>query len=828
MKVSLNLLKQFIADASFLNNKQEVIDLIGSQLGAVESSLDLKPFYRQALVVKVISSKPIEGSDHLSVCLIDDKGMNSDVERDQDKLVQVVCGAPNVNNEQIAIWLPPGSVVPATAGSEPLRIGIRMILGNSSNGMLASAAELNIGNDHSGIVVLPKDTNWGVSLLDYLHLDDQIIDIENKMFTHRPDLFGQLGIAREVSAIFKRQFISPEWYREDNTPKSQVSRSGLSVENRLLDEGCPRFMAVSIGNIKIEPSPLWLASYLSRCGIRPVNNIVDVTNYVMLITAQPLHAYDLNKVGSGSEAKLIVRNAAEAEELTLIDGSSLKLSAKDIVVASDKGVLGLAGIMGGRESEVGESTNSIVLECANFDMYKIRHSSMEHGIFSEAVTRFNKGQSPRQCPPVLAYALQLIKQVCPSAEQISEVVDSFNRKSIQSVEIEVDLSLIQSYLGLSSLSSEEVSSLLSSAEIPVRADQNKIYVKSPFWRTDLIDPVDVIEEVGRLYGFDKLPSELPLRPANPSKETGLLKIKQQIRLSLSSCGANELLNYSFTDSKLFENCGLDINDAFTLSNALRPELKYYRISIVPSLLVNVHPNHKAGYESFALFEIGKTHDLNQINEENLPQEAERLGLVVSRLKAGKAPSEPAYYQAREFLNYLLGSLNISTSSLQFLPEPLKNDNDFIKSFATYDKDRSAFIVLDDTTIGIIGEFSYSTRKKLKLSDFCAGFELDIKLLDKLTKTCSREYAALGKFPKVIQDITLNSKGKSFSELSIQINNLLNDLITEDMRYSLTPIDAYSPGDYTRDVNWTFRLSVESLKRTLTDQEITHILDKLQV
>jgi phenylalanyl-tRNA synthetase beta chain len=828
MKVSLELLKQLTAgNSDFPTNREEIVERIGSQLGAVESVVDLRPFYQDALIVKVVSSKPILASDHLSVCLVDDKGVYPNVERDVDKLVQVVCGAPNVRTGQVAVWLPPGSIVPSSAGKDPLRIGIRKLVGNVSNGMLASAYELNIGSDHSGIVELPEDTDWGVKLIDYLHLDDWVVDIENKMFTHRPDLFGQLGIARELSAIYGRKFSGPEWYRADNIPTNS-SGGNLSVDNRLVKSVCPRFMAVSLGGIEVGPSPLWLASYLSRCGIRPVNNIVDITNYVMLITAQPLHAYDLEKVTVDAKTKLIVRKAENTEKLKLIDGSEIELRVNDIVIATEKEVIGLAGIMGSKGSEVSASTKAIVLECANFDMYSIRRSSMEHGIFSEAVTRFNKGQSPLQCAPVLAYALDIFKQICPKAEIVSSVVDSRNDQTNRSREIPVELSVVRSYLGLPDLTPEQAAEILTAAEIGIRTQEDKVYATAPFWRTDLNDPVDIIEEIGRLYGYDRLTPQLPVRSITPPIKYGLLTIKDLIRNVMSAAGANELLSYSFTNAKLLTDCGIDPASAYSVINSLSPELKYYRVSLIPSLLFRVHPNHKAGYGSFALFELGRIHKIGLTDNDGLPTEIERLGFVFSSVNRKSNQGEPAYYQARTYLTYLLHALGISTENLQFTPLPMQQVANSMTTPITepYANGRSAVVSYGGEYLGVIGEFNSSTRRNLKLSGYCAGFEIDLALIKVLIEDQPKEYVQLGRFPKVIQDLTVDSGGKSYSELEKSTVDKLSRLLPEDIHYRLEPIDAYRPAADKDNVRWTFRLTAESLERTLTDREISQIINKL--
>ncbi len=823
MKVSLNWMQKLTVIQLPLDSP-DLTNRIGSQIGAIEDALSLKEIYRDALLVKIVTSSAIEGSDHLSLCTIDDKNVVSGVDRLENNLIQVVCGADNVAASQIVVWLPPGSVVPSSFGKEVFKLECREIMGNVSNGMLASAKELAIGDDHQGIVVLPPDTEYGVRLVDYLSLDDTVLDIENKMFTHRPDLFGQLGVAREVAGIYGIKFSSPEWYHEDR-PIKVAATGQLSVDNRLSDSGCPRFMAVSIGNIKIEPSPLWLQSYLARVGIRPINNIVDITNYVMMVTAQPLHAYDLHKITIDDQTELIVRQAQDGEVLNLLDGNSIKLNQSDIVIATKDQAIGLGGVMGGGNSEVDGQTDAIVLECASFNMYSIRRTSMTHGIFSEAVTRYTKGQSPRQCQAVLGLALDLIKQICPESQVISPVVDAKNGNLSKPAPVNVDLSKIESYMGLK-LDADKIVDILNNTELNASVENGQLNVIPPFWRTDIEHPEDLIEEVSRLYGFNNLPLQLPRRTLSPPETPASLSIKRQIRLALASAGANEFLTYSFVDEKLLSNSGLNPDDAYVLTNALSPELKYYRISILPSLLKKVHLNHKAGYDQFAIFEIGKTHLKGSEDDDGLPIELERLSLVISaQLKAAKANYQgPAYYHALGYLFYLIESLGLDKSSLKIAPAGKSLERKWQAIKPQFEPGRCAAISYRGLMLGLIGEFTPSLSRSLKLPVYCAGMELDVEAICKLTQAQPNRYRPLAKYPSVTQDLTVTVKA-DYEDISSQLNNKFKSLLPEDISYSLYPIDAYQHQGMSA-INWTFRLTAGSDKRTLTDKQISEYIEQI--
>jgi phenylalanyl-tRNA synthetase beta chain len=641
MKVSINLAQEYSnVDLKSIAH-DELLKRVGSQLGAVEEVVDWAPKYQGVVVAEIKSCEKHPNADKLHVCLLDDSGKVKGVKRDKDGLVQVVCGAPNVRSTLQVAWIPPGVVVPSTFGTDdPFTLEARELRGVISNGMLASPKELGISEDHDGILEITakdayKKPKTGDHFVDYFGLDDLIVNCENKMFTHRPDCFGNLGVARELAGISGLKFVSPDWYLK--TPKFGSS-SKLPFRIKVESKNVPRFMAVALENISVSKSPYWLQSALTRTGIKPINNVVDVTNYVMHLTGQPLHAFDYDKLKMRSGVGVVIgpRNAKKGEKLTLLGGKEVELSIEDIVVATDKKAVALAGIMGGQETEVDETTKRIVIECATFDMFTIRRSSMRHGLFTDASTRYTKGQSPLQNDRVLKYCMDVIGLVA-GGEQASDVKDE--RQGIKKpVAVKVSVDFINSRLG-SSLKSQEIVKLLQNVEFEVASSNGNLRVTPPFWRTDIEIKEDVVEEVGRLYGYDKLPVSLPMRSAKPTPRNELFDLKQSIREKLSDAGANEILTYSFVHGDLMRNSGIDPDKwAYHIRNAISPGLQYYRTSLIPSLLEKVYPNIRSDFikptddNDFAIFEIGKAHVKGHDDDEKLPGEFERLALVFSAIK----------------------------------------------------------------------------------------------------------------------------------------------------------------------------------------------------
>ncbi|HSX32572.1 MAG TPA: phenylalanine--tRNA ligase subunit beta [Candidatus Saccharimonadales bacterium] len=811
-----------------------LVQKIGAQLAAVEETDVFGKRYDGIIIVKIISSEQHPNADRLHVCKVDDGGKLQTIDRDEEGHVQVVCGAPNVRVGMLAAWIPPGATVPSTYDKEPFVVGSRDLRGVMSHGMMASPKELALGDSHEGLLDIDEGSGPiapGTYFVDAFHMrDDVIIDMENKMFTHRPDLFGWLGIARELEGIQHRPYKSPNWYIQDpEFPDTETDRLPLEVHNEITDV-VPRFTAVVLSNIELKPSPVWLQIDLVRAGLRPINNIVDYTNYYMLLTGQPLHAYDYDKVkniSGGDVAVLTVRRARATETLALLNGKEITLREEDmVVVAGTEHIAGLGGAMGGADTEVDKHTKHIILEAATWDMYTIRRTAMAHGVFTDAVTRFNKGQSPLQNKAVMAKIVDQIRRYA-GGKIASPLVDinhvpseAVSRGNIHAP-VTLTRSFINDRLGWN-LSVDEISQLLTNVEFSVTAHSDAITVAAPFWRTDIEIPEDVVEEVGRLYGFDHLPMVLPKRDLAPAPTEPMLELQTTLRGTLAAAGANEVLTYSFVHGELLDKAGQDRAQAFKLSNALSPDLQYFRMSLAPSLLNLVHTNVKAGYDSFALFEIGKAH-IKGLEVDGLPAELERLAVVCTADgKAANAYSGAAYYQARQYLMRLLKVVGLD-SKVTF--EPV-TEGYTDSAAAYYQPGRAAVVRVGDTTIGRIGEYKSSVRRALKLPNFTAGFELGLTPL-LLHADIDHKYTRLPRFPKVEQDICLKvNADMPYGQVYAFVSEHLDQHRPDKTYHSLSPVDIYQREDDQAHKQITLRLSIASYERTLTDKEVTELLDRI--
>lgn len=833
MRVALSLAKFYTNLDIDGKPVDELVDRIGSQLGAVEEVINLKEQYAGVIIARVVSCVDHPDSDHLHLCKIDDGGRAEGVERDEQGHVQVVCGAPNVREGMLVAWLPPGSTVPSTYTHDPFVLEARKLRGHLSNGMLASAKELGISDDHEGILEVDEDVAPGTSFAEAYHLNDYIIDIENKMFTHRPDCFGVLGVYREIAGIYHQQFKGPEWYGGDKySLDTESSALPLTVTNEL-PALVPRFVMIPMRDVVVASSPIWLQVHLMRAGIRPINNIVDITNYLMYLTGQPLHAYDYDKVvmlGGEDGAHITVRHPREGEKIQLLNGKEIQPRAEAMMIATGDQLIGVGGVMGGSTTEVDSGTKNIILECASFDMYAIRRTSMAHGLFTDAVTRFNKGQSPLQNIRVIAKAVHEVRMLAKgkvAGELLDDChigADALERGSLHAPVI-VSVDFVNARLGLH-LTADDMAMLLRNVEFRVDISGDELTVVAPFWRTDIEIQEDVVEEVGRLYGYDHLPLDLPRRDLTPADRNHVFEMKSRVRRALARAGANELLTYTFVHGNLIDRAAQDRQLAFRLSNALSPDLQYFRLSLTPSLLDNVHANSKAGYGEFALFEQNTVYGKSELDEDGLPKEFARVALVCAAEPklADKSYSGAAYYQARHYLETLMDEFGLS-GVLTYRPLTDVDYSDhklFTQMLQPFEPKRSAVAFNGERIVGVVGEYKASVTAALKLPAFAAGFEI---FGSSLMHAQAKQYVQTPRFPKVSQDVSLKVPATlAYAELFDCVQSALVEILPAKSVSSLTPLDIYQRTDDETHKQIALRLTIASHERTLKAEEVNGFLD----
>lgn len=812
MIISVNWLKKYTSIDLPID---QLATLIGERLVEIESVENLGEKYKDVVIAKVIECDPIEGTNHLNATKIDDGGIVQGVERDENGLISVVCGAPNVREGILVAWLPPQTIVPETFGDdEPFVLTVRPLRGVNSNGMLASAKELDLFDDHSGILEIDKNVPAGSNFAEIYELDDYLLDIENKSLTHRPDAFGVIGFAREVAGIQGKVFETPNWLNDITpsfAPTQTIQAPAVYIEDKNLSD---RFATIVLSGIDEKAqSPIQLQTYLSRSGVRPISASVDVSNYLMLLTGQPSHTYDYDKFKAlaGDDFSIRVRSARPNEKLTLLDGKEITLDEADIVIAAGDVAVGLAGAMGGASTMVDDSTKNVLLEVATFDLYHLRSTQMRHGIFSEAITRFTKGVPAPLAAPVLAEAVRRLNKYTGAliSSDISEDYPGANEQII----VKVSERHINETLG-THFSAEDIAELLQNVGFGVRFNGLNATITVPYWREDIHISEDIIEEVGRLAGFDTINVTLPRREFTAIRPNSFDELRSQVRRLLVRAGANEVLTYSFVHGDILKKVGQNINEAYQIVNSISPELQYYRQSLTPSLLSLVHPNQKAGYDEFAVFEMNKAHRKPAgLTDENVPVEFYSIAFVISRAKM----KGDAFYDAKTYLEYVVEVLGLKLRYETFTEGDVAT--------TPFEPKRSAVVydVNSGVYLGVVGEYKKTVQKNFKLSTYTAGFEIDPRALHDAFTGVGLRYQALSRYPSTERDICFQTPAEvSFQTIVNEAQAALNetDLIT-----FIEPVDIYQP-EGSDNKNNTVKIKLISYNKTLTNQEVTTVIDNV--
>ncbi len=819
MKVSLESIKKLTPISVPID---DLIAKVFTQIGAVEHIQDLSKKYEGTLVAKIIQKRAHPDSDKLGVYMVD---------IGSDTLVQVVAGDKTLNEGDMVAYFSLGAKLPYNASPEKNEDVVKKVKlrGVDSEGMMASAKELDLSNDHTKIMRLDTDLPTGSLFAKAYGMEDTLIEIENKAIANRADCFGLLGIAREIAAIQRTLFESPKWYSDPQTNKPEEGKKyTLEVDNQN-QINCPRYMGVIIENVKVDQSPMWLKVELAKAGIKPINNVVDVTNYLMHLTSQPLHAFDFDKVSAGDSegrgCKIVVRQAKSGENVLGINGKVLELDESMTAICDSRTPIAIAGIIGGAQTEVGDNTQTIILECANFNRYNIRKTSWKLGLFTDAATRYTKAQSPSNCEPVLYQAIKLISELT-GGSVASNIADVYPEPKMQK-ELRLDINRFNKVSGLN-ISKTEIVEILKGIEYGVKEIDGSIKLGIPLFREDVNIIEDVYEDIERIYGFNAIEVTLPKKSLLPAKNNRVLDFKRKVRSLLASLGANEVLTYNFVSNNDLTDFGLDLNQAFHLKNSLSPELEFMRINLLPSLLNKMSENINRGYSNQTLFEINIGHNQTEKDKEGLPLERWTVALVTAQ---GNVESNASsYYDVKVYLDQIQKKLNLKQLDYTLLADTDSTSlPQWIKIQSNqYNMNRSAIVTYNQEAkkifVGLIGEISNQVRYTRGLPISSAGFELDLEALYNGISDRSR-YQEPSKYPKISQDLCfVTTKAVPYLEMLIEIEQVLK---ATRMYYEVEPVDIYSSEKDPKNKQVTFRVSLQSHDKTLQTQEYDKVKEKLE-
>lgn len=774
MRVSNSWLKELVevdVDA------KEIADKMLHVGNEYESINELCP--ATGLVVgRVVSKKPHPDSDHLNVCEVD-LG---------DKIYQIVCGAPNVDVNQKVIVSKVGAKLPAG------EIKKSVIRGVESNGMICSLAELGLESkyvkeeDKKGIHVLPEDAPVGIDAKEYLGLNDIYVDYE--LTANRSDLLSMIGMAYEVGAIYDKKVKLPE-----NNVNEISDKTANYIDIECKTNNCKAYMSRIVKDIVIKESPEFIKSRLMSCGIRPINNVVDISNYVMLEYGQPLHFFDLDKVGN----KVVIRQAINGEEITTLDGIERKLKDTDIVICDDEKPIALAGVMGGLDSEVTMDTKNILIESAIFNPFNIRYTSKEI-LRSEASIRFEKGVDPKRTKEALNRAAYLLNKYAGGTTLFGIV--GFNDKDTDDKEIEITAKKINDVLGMK-VSIDEIKDIFDRLGFTCKEKDGIFDVFVPSRRLDISIKEDLIEEVGRMHGYDNMQGKLPTLPIKMGKYLPKNKYIKDIKNRLYSLGLTETITYSLVNKDEIE---LFKDKSFEYIKVLSPlteDRSIMRYSIIPSLLKVADYNISRNIKNLCIFETSKIYHIEDDYKEVNKLAILMTGNYIDNTWGNRMVID--FYTIKGVLENLFDYLG--------LLKRYKLSTDDIPS--SYHPGISAAILVDNNIVGYIGKPHPNVSKK---DIYVCELNLD-KLFEIQIK--SIKYKEVPKYPSIIKDMAF------VLDNSISVGDVIATIYKKGGKV-VTNVDVFDVFNNFENgkKSVAFKITFQDLEKTLTEEEVLKLFNNI--
>lgn len=732
MLVSLDWVRDFTPVPNLSN--QEIYSRFTLATAEVEDLISVGEHLEKIVIAEILSFEKHPEADKLNLVTFRTNTTG--------ETKRVVCGASNV---KVGIKIPYaclGVKLPNGLVLEP-----KKIRGVLSEGMLCSEEELGFAEESEGIMELPADAPLGVNMLDYFKMKrDLILDIDNKSLTHRPDLWGHYGMAREFSAIFQTELKNP--FNADWTKKmeSKFTSAASPIKVRLEGESATvAYYGLSLEGVKVGESPEWLKSRLKACGVRSINNIVDISNYVMLELGTPLHFFDRDQIKGG---EIILKLITEETKFTTLDEQERTLVKGDTVIADANGPLVLAGIMGGATSSVNENTKNLFIEVANFKAAMVRKTSTRLGLRSDSSQRFEKTLDPKLCYRTLLRALELVLEICPEARVVGKAeYDGIDLNSIKPITIKTSVAKIKKVLGLD-MSDERVLSILHALDFQTTGNANALEVVVPSYRAtkDVSVEADLVEEIGRIVGYDNISPISPLDTISPVKLTEIQKVQRKIRDFMVIQGkAFEVMSYPLIGESLLNKVAWPERTKLKLINSLSVDHDLMRPSLIPSLLEVCETNTKH-YDRFRFFELGRAY---KEDAKNFSTEA----LTFAAIFADK--DENTFVDTVNVVSNMLSSLNLP---FELVEKNEKFANPLVPSewignhpFEYYN------IRVMGKFHGVIMSIHPLVLRKLKIKGNVTVALLDLSLFDKLSPKDKTKYKPLNKFQTSTLDFTFKTK-----------------------------------------------------------------------
>ncbi|MBD3280953.1 phenylalanine--tRNA ligase subunit beta [Candidatus Dojkabacteria bacterium] len=807
--ISLNWLQQYLPTIDQVDASM-IAEELSNSIAEVEQIIRKGEGVNNIVVGEITAAEPHPKNDKWQVCQVK-VGDNTTKQTVHGGEVKVKVG------NKVPVCLPGGSVLSwkdKFGEQNAIEITEREVEGVNSQGVLCSIKELGLADEHKQVMLLDPNEQIGKQLDEYIK--DNILEIENKSLTHRPDAFSHLGIARELSAILNLK-VEETYDLQENITQS-AEELPFKVDYKVKEEHCPRFTALTIRYTSVKPSPFWMQSRLANTGMRPINNIIDTTNYMAADIGQPAHAFDYDKLEG---AKIIVRMAKEGEEMKAIDGKTYKMKNSHIMLADKKGAIGIPGIMGGERTEITNETKNVTLVVENWDMFKIRRTSRDLGLRSEASMRFEKGLDPTRLDDYLKIGVNTILDVA-GGEIASKMIDIYPQPE-EPVEIAFNLNNVAKILGID-ISKEEIIDTLENLQIKVIGDEkieenalnqvdqsNKIKLIIPSFRRDLKIEEDIVEEIARIHGFQNFPKTLPTRDLTPSNNNPKRLFVRNLKRLLSGYGSNEIYTYTMIGDEIINNSNLEEKEFVKVANPLSPELEYLRHSISPSLIEKVLLNAKNHFDDFSLFEISRIIDKTSKNEDKLPDQPFRLGAVHY---AQEGDTEKSYAVIKGIVDQLAQDLRLDLEITSMDGKKLFNLEPIFHPV------QSAIISLDGEQIGLIGNIHPVVKNNWGLDGSLSILELEIEsLLDREQKI---KYEDPVDFPAVYRDLSFYVS----SDLQVQSLLELVEGLKLEVLENVEISDIYEAPKKKEEKSVTLSLVLRSGEGTLDQKEADAAINKI--
>jgi phenylalanyl-tRNA synthetase beta chain len=790
MRVSLNWLRDFVDLHLSVDHLSELLTMSGLE---VESKEPLGRSLEGVVAGKILSFRRHPQADKtLFLCDVDTG----------DGVVQVVCGAPNVKIGMMAPVALPGTSLPGG-----MRVKESRIRGEISVGMLLAEDEMGLTDDHTGLMELPQDLQPGTSVPDALSLEDVAVEIA--ITPNRADCASVIGIAREIAALTGQKLRRPE-IRFKESGRSIQSLTSVTIDDPV---GCPRYAAGVILGVELKPSPFWIRYRLHVSGIRSISNVVDVTNFVLLELGQPLHAFDYDRL---KENRIVVRRAGEGDIFTTLDGKTHQLNQDNLMICDGRRPVALAGIMGGLNSEIYSESKNVLIESAFFDPVTIRRGSKRLGISTEASYRFERGVDIDGVVTALRRSLMLISDLA-GGEVVKDIIDNYPRpRRIPLIDLRVEKA--NRFLG-TDLTKEAMAKFLAALEMEVEtAEHNLLQVRPPAFRVDITRDWDLMEEVARLQGYERIPVTFP--PIKPSEEVNPPEVVlgHRIKEVMVGMGFTEVISYSFISPEAADQLQAGekspLRAFVSLLNPLTADQSVMRTSLIPGLMAALKTNFAYEEKHLKLFEWGRVFFAKSTAE--LPDEKFSLASVMT----GFATRKEWYVDERPVDFYdIKGSLEVLLKALGFSACTFKRGG----TPSWYKPDSVAQVLFGEIVLGTVGELSSEVLKKFDIGEARAYvFELDgTVLLNHLDRT--RAFLPFTKFPAVLRDVSLVVKRDVESAAVREIIEREGG----ELVGSVTLFDVYEGGKIApSEKALAFRIRYRSKEATLDGRDINKLHESI--